>query len=254
MARPLQPSIAFSIASGRASSRKNSAGPPIPNEVREASGSSCFTPGSARSQARLDLVRQVIAQLFDVAGAHQENEVVGAHDLLERLPRLVEVAHVNAVRNLVREVRGLDARDVLFARAVDVEHEDAVRALECARKVVHQRVQARVAMRLEDYDQPSMTQLACRFDGRTHLGRMVRVVVVDGRTLEHAEKFHPAMSSGKTVQRCGDVLETDAELERHGRRGGRVLDVVAPWLAQVDAPEEVEAPIEGKRALGLTPI
>src|SRR6266849_1031786 len=53
------------------------------------------------------------------------------------------------------EVRGLDARDVLFARAVDVEHEDAVRALECARKVVHQRVQARVAMRLEDYDQPS---------------------------------------------------------------------------------------------------
>src|SRR5712692_467180 len=121
MARPLQPSIAFSIASGRASSRKNSAGPPMPNEVRDASGSSSLTPGSARSQARLDLVRQVIAQLFDVARAHQQDEVVGADDLLEGLPRLDEIADVDGVRNLVREVGRADARDVLLAGAVDVE-------------------------------------------------------------------------------------------------------------------------------------
>src|SRR6266516_4881501 len=60
MARFLQPSIALAIASGRASSRKNSAGPPMPNEVRDASASSSLTPARPRSQARLDLVRQVI--------------------------------------------------------------------------------------------------------------------------------------------------------------------------------------------------
>ncbi len=104
MSRSVQPSIAFSIASGLAGSTKNSAGPPMPNEVRDASGSPSLTPGSSRSQASLDFVRQVIAQLLDVAGAHQQDEVVGADDLLERLPRLDEIADIDAVRNLVREV------------------------------------------------------------------------------------------------------------------------------------------------------
>src|SRR5438309_4672690 len=97
------------MASGRASSRKNSAGPPMPNEVREASGSSALTPASPRSQARLDLMRQVIAQLLDVAGAHEQNEVVGADDLLERFPRLLEIADVEALRDLVRKIGRLDA-------------------------------------------------------------------------------------------------------------------------------------------------
>ena len=49
----------------------------MPNEVRDARGSPSFTPGSSRSQATLDLVRQVIAQLFDIAGAHEEDQVIG---------------------------------------------------------------------------------------------------------------------------------------------------------------------------------
>src|SRR5438105_2427878 len=81
MSRDAQPSIAFSIASARASSTRKSAGPPMPKEVREASGSSSLTPGCSRSHARLVLVRQVIAQLLDIARAHEQNEVVRADDL-----------------------------------------------------------------------------------------------------------------------------------------------------------------------------
>src|SRR6266702_2926287 len=102
MARFLQPSIALAIASGRASSRKNSAGPPMPNEVRDASASSSLTPARPRSQARRDLVRQV---------------------------------------------GRADSGDVFLARAVNVEHVHAVRAIESASEVVYERIQARVAMR-----------------------------------------------------------------------------------------------------------
>src|SRR6266705_2804493 len=84
------PLIALAIASARASSRKKSAGPPMPNDVREASGSSASTAGSSRSHARLDLVRQLIAQLLDVAGAHQEHQIVRSHDLVQRLLRVDE--------------------------------------------------------------------------------------------------------------------------------------------------------------------
>src|SRR5882762_5373660 len=101
MSRSAQPSIAFSTASGRPSSRKNSAGPPMPNDVRDASGSSARTPGSSRSHARLDLVRQLIAQLLDVAGAHQQDQVVRSDDLLQRFLGLDEIADVEPVRNLV---------------------------------------------------------------------------------------------------------------------------------------------------------
>src|SRR3989442_15767470 len=60
MSRDAQPSIAFSIASARASSTRKSAGPPMPKEVRDASPSSSLTPGCSRSQARLDFVLQLI--------------------------------------------------------------------------------------------------------------------------------------------------------------------------------------------------
>src|SRR3989442_6686728 len=144
MSRSRQPSIAFSIASGRASSTKNSAGPPMPNEVREASASFSLTPGSPRSQASLDFVRQLIAQLLDVARAHQKDQVVRADDLLESFLRSCEVADVNPLGDLVREVGSLHAGDVVLAGAVDVEHVDTVRALERTREVVHQCTQSRI--------------------------------------------------------------------------------------------------------------
>src|ERR1700692_4720462 len=197
MPRSAQPPITSSIALGRPSSTKKSAGPPMPNDVRAASGSSSLTPGSEASHLTLDAVRQLIAQLVDVARAHQEQEIARADQALEHLARRLEVARVGGVWHLVREVRGLYARRVLLARAVDVEHEHLVRALERTREVIHQRRQARVAVWLEDDDQPAVTQFARRFDGRAHLGRGMRVVVVDGRALEDAQELHAPVRAGE---------------------------------------------------------
>src|SRR5215472_2042324 len=101
--RSAQPAITFSITSGRASSIKNSAGPPIPNEVRDASGSPSWIPASPRSHARLVLVRQVIAQPVDVACAHEQDKVVRSDGLFQCLPRALERPRIKRLRDLVRE-------------------------------------------------------------------------------------------------------------------------------------------------------
>src|SRR5712692_11676834 len=101
MPRRRQPSSAASIESAFAASVKNSAGPPMPNDVREASGSPWRTPGSSRSHLRLDPLRQLIAQLSDIACAHQKKDVAGAHKAFEPFACSFKRAHVHPVRNHV---------------------------------------------------------------------------------------------------------------------------------------------------------
>src|ERR1700694_5899816 len=108
MPRSAAPSSTSWIAADLPISTKNSAGPPMPNEVREASGSSSLTPGSERSHFTLDAVRQLLAHIVDVARAHQEEEIAGPYQALEHLARGLEIAHVGPIRKLMGEVRGLD--------------------------------------------------------------------------------------------------------------------------------------------------
>src|SRR2546423_9092200 len=237
-----------SIASPRPDSTKNSAGPPMPNDVRVASASSSLTPGSARSQSRLDFLRQLIAQLLaNVARPHQQEQVVRSDQILERLARIVEAADVRAVGQPVREVARADAGPVLLTRRIDVEEQHAVSAVERAREVVHEGCQPRVAVRLEDHEQAAVPELSRRLDGGANLGGMVAVVVVHGGALEQAEQLQPAMRSREMLERNGDLLEVDADLERHSRGAGRVLDVVPAALAQVDAAERQPAVMDGER-------
>src|SRR5206468_11867272 len=59
----------------------------------------CNQPGDPDPTALLDLVGQLIAQLLDVAGAHQEDEVVGADEFWQRLLRPLEGADVVRLRD-----------------------------------------------------------------------------------------------------------------------------------------------------------
>ena len=102
-------------------------------------------------------------------------------------------------------------------------------------------------MGLENDDQAAVAQLARGLDGGPHLGRMVRVVVVDGRALEHTKEFHAPVCAGKRVQRARHVAEADAELQGHRRGARRVLDVVPARLPQVDVAQQVEPAIDRER-------
>src|SRR5438270_4995432 len=248
ISRSTAPAMMRSIASARPDSTKNSAGPPMPNDVRVASASSSLTPGSARSQSRLDFLRQLIAQLLaNVARPHQQEQVVRSDQILERLARIVEAAYVRAVGQPMREVARADAGRVLLTRRINVEEQHAVSAIERAREVVHEGGQPRVAVRLEDHEQAAVPELSRRLDGCAHLGGMVAIVVVYGGALEQPEQLQPAVRPREMLERNGDLLEVDANLEGHGRGAGRVLDVVPAALAQVDAAERQPAVMDGER-------
>src|SRR5216684_4157725 len=62
-------------------------------------------------------------------------------------------------------------------------------------------------MRLENDDEAAMPQLSCGLEGRPHLGRMVRVVVVDRRALKNAEKFEPAARAREALEGPGHFGE-----------------------------------------------
>src|ERR1700716_864459 len=128
--RLAHPSITSSIAAGRLISTKKSAGPPMPKDVRDASGSSSLTPGSERSQLTLGAVRQLIAQLVDITGAHQEQQVARPDKTLEHLSRGLEITHVGSTRDLMRQIRSFDTGSVVLAGAVHVQDEYFVRAVE----------------------------------------------------------------------------------------------------------------------------
>src|SRR5713226_6553447 len=163
MPRRRQPSRANSMDCGLAISAKYSAAPPMPNDVRVASGSLLRTPGSSRSQARLDSLRQLIAQLSDVTRAHQEENVVWAHKPFERFASALKRTHVDGIRNHVGQVARLDPGGVFLAGA------------KRSREVLEQRGQSRVAVGLKDNDDAAMVQLASRLQRGPNLGRMVRV-------------------------------------------------------------------------------
>src|ERR1700694_5805861 len=204
MPRRRQPSRATSMDWVLAISAKNSAGPPMPNDVRVASGSPLRTPGSSRSQARLDSLRQLIAQLSDVTRAHQEENVVWAYKPFQRFAGALKRTHVHSVGNHVRQVAGLDPGGVVLAGAVDVHDQDAVGGAKRTREVLEQRREPRVAVRLK-----------------------------------HDEDLETPGRAREPFERTGHVGETHAQLERHRRCRGRVLHVVPAWLPEVDPSELV---------------
>src|SRR5713226_4320497 len=183
MPRRRQPSRTTWMDCGLDISAKYSAGPPMPNEVRVARGSPWRTPASPRSQVRLDPLRQLIAQLPDIARAHQQKNVVRAHQADEGLARAFKRANVYAIRNEVCKVASLDAGRVALACAVDVDHQHPIRVPEGAREVFDQRGKPRVAVRLEDHDHPAVAHLARGLQRGAHFRGMVSVIVVDRRAL-----------------------------------------------------------------------
>src|SRR5260370_40944584 len=99
-----------------------------------------------------------------------------------------------------------------------------------------------------------MPELSCGLEGRPHLGRMVRVVVVGRRALKNAQKFEPAVRARETLEGSCHFREAHAQLQRHGGGGGRVLHVVASGLLEVDAAQLVPGVMKRKGAALTTTV
>src|SRR5260221_5048769 len=120
-------------------------------EVCRASGWPSATPRSERSQARLELLRQLMGNLPDVARAHEEDQVARLHERVEVVLDDVEMGSEAGAGDLLHEV---DAGNVAgrLAGSVDLVDDHLVGAVERRRELVQQPLQPAVAARLEDQD------------------------------------------------------------------------------------------------------
>ena len=122
------------------------------------------------------------------------------------------------------DVEAADARELahrLLARRVDVEHADLVGGGQRRPEALGQRLGARVEVRLEDGHQAARAQPAQRLERRRHLGRVVGVVVVDGRAVAIALSLQAAEHPRERRERAGGRLRRRARRARwwRGRRG-----------------------------------
>src|SRR2546422_11383653 len=99
-----------------------------------------------------------------------------------------------------------------------------------------------------------MPHLTRRLKCGPHLGRMVCVVVVDRRALEHAEKLQPPVRAGESLEGARYVGEAHAQLERHRGGSGRVPHVVAAGLPEGDPAPLVPAVMNRGWGAPTTPI
>src|SRR5437588_4810817 len=120
------------IDAGSALSTRKSAGPPMLKEVWRASDLPSSTPGKARSQARFSLLRQLMRNLPDVAGAHEEDQVAGSDEAVENVLDSVEVRREAGSRHALGELPAADVPGLL-AGGVDLGDHHLVGALEAGR-------------------------------------------------------------------------------------------------------------------------
>ena len=94
---------------------------------------------------------------------------------------------------------GVDPRPRRLAGGVDVGHDHLVGVVEAARELVEQRLEPRVAVRLEQHDDPPLRdRLAQRGQRGADLGRVVAVVVDDQHAAGLAAPRHAAVGARGT--------------------------------------------------------
>ena len=125
--------------------------------------------------------------------------------------------------------RGGAQRLVRVARGKDVDDHHLIGIGEGARELVEEEGGAAVHVRLEDRPQTSLPHhLAHGSQGGAHLGRMVRVVVVDDHAGSIGDQLHPPSGSSEGPQALRQRVERGAQLMRQGDGRGGVQDVVRP--------------------------
>ena len=102
-----------------------------------------------------------------------------------------------------------------------------------------------IAVRLEHrhHALPPVAAVACGADHGGDLGRQVGVVVDEGRAAVDPADVEAAGNPAEACERSGDVVERDADAQRHRRGTGRVDDVVDASQRQRDLAEMFGGPV-----------
>src|SRR5215212_6526828 len=100
---------------------------------------------------RLELARQRVGPLRDVAGAEADHVIAGLCEVFDEPGEVLAALQRHGVAVPARlepfdEAVAIGARDRLLAGGIDRRHDDGVRIVEAGAELVEQRVEARAAL------------------------------------------------------------------------------------------------------------
>src|SRR5580693_9185552 len=88
----------------------------------------------------------------------------------------------------------------MLTRRIDLGEHQNVRVIECAAKIVPQKLRARVAVRLKQNQQTLVSASASRFERGTNLGGMMTVIVNQRNACIHTLHFEAAADARKLLK------------------------------------------------------
>src|SRR5580658_5715431 len=121
-----------------------------------------------------------------------------------------------------------DALNGSFARWIDFAQYQHVALIERTAKILPQMLGSRVAVRLEQHQQPLVAASSRGFERGANLGRMMAVIVDKSYAGERAFDFETAPDTRKLPQAGANQVRGNVEGKTDGSRGGRVSHVVNP--------------------------
>ena len=109
---------------------------------------------------------------------------------------------------------------------IDRRHDHGVGIVEAGAELVEQVAQARIAVRLDDGDDPALGDRARGLEHGGDLDRVVAVIVDDLDAVPRPVRVKRRLTPPKLGQAGSDGGVRDAEMMGDGKRAGGVLDVV----------------------------
>src|SRR5581483_9017623 len=149
-----------------------------------------------------------------------------------------------------------DPRNGRFAGGVDIQHEHGVCSAEGGAELLHERLGAGVAMRLEDRVDAAVTALARGGKSGADFSGVMGVVVNDSDAAHLSLNVEAAVHAAKALQGCANIVRANVESDTNGNGCGGVPHIVSAGdvqaeLAQIAiAKMDVEA-AEGDGSRGL---
>ena len=125
---------------------------------------------------------------------------------------------------------GIDTFDRLLPSRIDGRHEHHVGVVEGVLELLHQGLEPRVAVRLHHRDHALLGALARSSENCADLGRVMGIIVDDDRAIRFADLGEAAFDTFELFEPSNYCIVGNAEFQRDGNRGQRVLDIVAAGI------------------------
>ena len=177
-----------------------------------------------------------------ITGSQGDEEIAGAQDIAYLVVSQGEVRqelriHRPILLYGIHDSLTADSGNGRLTGRVDICYIELIHVLQYPTEVIAQQLGARVAVRLEQYNQSLRFQALGSLQSCRNFGGVVTIVIHDAVVTGQVLGFKASASTGETYQSARDAGEVAAQFQRQSCSRQRVQHIVATGDTQLHASE-----------------